>query len=50
MLPDSITVGGEDEAFCYAAANIEAWKKAPGAVDWLKERTAIKLVSKAGRA
>lgn len=38
VLPDSITVGREDEAFCYAAANVSAWKKVPGALDWLKEQ------------
>ena len=47
ILPDTITAGGEDEAYCYASANIEAWKKVPGAIDWLKERAAIKNVSKA---
>jgi tetratricopeptide (TPR) repeat protein len=38
LLPDSITVGGEDESYCYAAGNILAWNKAPGALDWLKEQ------------
>ena len=43
VLPDSIMVGGEDEAFCYAGANINAWKKAQGALDWLKAQAAIKV-------
>jgi tetratricopeptide (TPR) repeat protein len=38
FLPDKITVGGEDEAYCYAAGNIPAWEKAPGALDWLKKQ------------
>lgn len=50
ILPDNITIGGEDEAFCYAAANIETWKKVQGAINWLKESAAIKIVSKVGRA
>ena len=47
ILPDSVTMGGEDEAFCYAAANINAWKKAQGALDWLKTQAGI---SKSGKA
>jgi tetratricopeptide (TPR) repeat protein len=42
ILPDSITMGGEDEAYCYAAANINVWKKTPGVINWLKARQAIK--------
>lgn len=42
ILPDSITMGGEDEAYCYAAANINVWKKTPGALIWLKAQKAIK--------
>ncbi|KUG23384.1 hypothetical protein ASZ90_006826 [hydrocarbon metagenome] len=37
-LPDSITVGGEDEAYCYAAGNIPAWEKVPGALAWLEKQ------------
>lgn len=37
-LPDRITVGGEDEAFCYASENIAVWTKIPGALDWLKSQ------------
>ena len=48
--PDSVTMGGEDEAFCYAAANISAWKKVSGALDWLKVQTGIKTISKGGKA
>lgn len=44
FLPDRITVGGEDEAYCYAAENISAWKKVPGALDWLKKnKESLKL-------
>jgi len=43
-------MGGEDEAFCYAAANISAWKKVSGALDWLKVQTGIKTISKGGKA
>lgn len=39
FLPDAITWGGEDEAFCYAATSRELWKRIPGAIDWLKETT-----------
>jgi len=49
VLPDRITVHGEDEGFCYASRNIEAWKKVSGAIDWLKEHAGIKIVPKAGR-
>lgn len=38
LMPDSITVGGEDEAYCYAAGNIPAWEKVPGALAWLKKQ------------
>lgn len=37
-LPDSITVGGEDEAYCYASGNIPAWGKVPSALIWLKKQ------------
>jgi tetratricopeptide (TPR) repeat protein len=48
-LPDSITMGGEDEAFCYAATGIYAWKKVPGAVEWLKKQSGMTIIPKAGR-
>jgi len=35
-LPDRITVGGEDEGYCYASRFLAAWKKVPGALAWLK--------------
>jgi len=38
-LPNSITVGGDDEAYCYAAGNIPAWENVPGALAWLKKQT-----------
>jgi len=41
LLPDRITVGGEDEACCYAAGNIDAWRKVQGALDWLKAQTFV---------
>ena len=49
VLPDTMTMGGEDEGFCCAARSIKAWKKAPGAIDWLKEKAGVKIVPKAGR-
>jgi len=49
LLPDSITIGGEDEAFCYAAVNIKTWKNVPGAIDWLKKTAASKFVLLPGR-
>lgn len=48
-LPGSIQPGGEDEGFCYAVKNIEAWEKVEGAVEWLKQSAGIKAVPKAGR-
>jgi tetratricopeptide (TPR) repeat protein len=49
VLPGTITMGGEDEGFCYAARNIEAWKKVPGAIEWLRQNSGIKTVPKVGR-
>lgn len=48
-LPDCITMGGEDEGYCYAARYLAAWKKVPGALQWLKEQTGINTMPKAGR-
>ncbi|MBP7342743.1 MAG: hypothetical protein PHG54_11125 [Smithellaceae bacterium] len=45
-LPDTITWGGEDEASCYASENIDAWKKVPGALDWLKTQSKRKNTPK----
>jgi tetratricopeptide (TPR) repeat protein len=49
FLPDRITMGGEDEGFCYASRYLEAWKKVPGAIDWLKNKAGIKIIPKTGR-
>jgi tetratricopeptide (TPR) repeat protein len=48
-LPDRITMGGEDEGFCYAARYLNAWKNVPGAIEWLKEKAGIKIIPKVGR-
>ena len=34
--PDYITFGGEDEAICYAAQFLPAWKETQGAAAWLR--------------
>jgi len=39
ILPDRITMGGEDEGFCYAYRHIKAWQKVPGAIEWLKNKS-----------
>lgn len=49
ILPDTITVHGEDEGFCYAARYLQGWKKVPGAIDWLREKAGIKIFPKVGR-
>jgi tetratricopeptide (TPR) repeat protein len=49
ILPDTVTVGGEDEAMCSAADLLSAWEKVPGAIAWLKEKTDIKDLPKVGR-
>jgi tetratricopeptide (TPR) repeat protein len=36
---DYITMGGESEAGSYASASLNIWRKTPGAVPWLKEKT-----------
>lgn len=36
MLPEYISLGGEDEAASYASAAYGTWQKTPGALDWLK--------------
>jgi tetratricopeptide (TPR) repeat protein len=35
-LPDRISLGGEDEGYCYAARFMPAWKRVPGAIEWLR--------------
>lgn len=49
MLPDRITIHGEDEGFCYASRYLQAWEKVSGAIDWLKEKAGIKIIPKVGR-
>jgi len=49
ILPDRVTMGGEDEAYCYARAFKKSWQKVPGAISWLKEETGIKKTVKVGR-
>lgn len=49
VLPDRITMGGEDEGFCYASRYMKAWKKVSGAIDWFKEKAGIKIIPKVGR-
>ena len=48
-LPDRVTMGGEDEGFCYASRYLNAWKKVPGAINWVREQAGIKIVPKVGR-
>lgn len=47
--PDRITMGGEDEGFCYAARYLNAWKNVPDVIDWLKEKAGIKIIPRVGR-
>ena len=47
ILPDRITMGGEDEAFSCAAEFMETWKKVPGALEWLAQETASSPTSQA---
>jgi len=47
ILPASITIGGEDEAYCYAWAYKKSWERVSDAISWLKDRTGG--FSKAGR-
>lgn len=49
ILPDRVTMGGEDEAYCYAWTFKKSWEKVPGAISWLKEKTGIKNTLKVGR-
>ncbi len=34
-LPEYVGIGDESEALVYAAANLDKWKKIPGALEWL---------------
>ena len=49
VLPDRITMGGEDEGFYYASRYIKGWQKVAGAIDWLKDKAGIKIIPKVGR-
>ena len=49
ILPDRVTMGGEDEAYCYAWTFKKSWEKVPGAISWLKEKTRIKNTLKVNR-
>jgi len=49
QLPDRVTLGGEDEAYCYASDFLDAWKRAPGALDWLEAEVKKAAPPKAGR-
>ena len=49
ILPDTVRVGGEDEAICYVSDSLSAWKKVTGAIQWLKEQAGIKTLPKVGR-
>ncbi len=40
-LHDYITMGGQDEASSYVGAFGSAWKRTPGAIDWLEEITSL---------
>jgi len=42
-------MGGEDEGYCYADRFLEAWKKVPGAIEWLKDQSGITIARKIGR-
>lgn len=39
ILPETITVGGQDEAYCYAATNLLSWEKIPGSLIWLEQQS-----------
>ena len=49
VLPDRVILGGEDEAFCYADRFLTAWKRVPGAVEWLRKQVSTKVHPKVGR-
>lgn len=48
VLPDRVIVGGEDEAMCYAADSLSAWRRVPGVIKGLKEQTGMRT-TKVGR-
>ncbi|MCX5791886.1 MAG: SEC-C metal-binding domain-containing protein [Elusimicrobia bacterium] len=47
--PDSVTVGGEDEAWMCAQTFRKAWENTPGALPWLKTGEAALAGPKTGR-
>ena len=48
-LPDMISPGRESEAVSFASTHLNFWRKAPGAVAWLKEQTQPPSVEKPKR-
>ncbi|MHB8280843.1 MAG: SEC-C metal-binding domain-containing protein [Candidatus Humimicrobiaceae bacterium] len=48
-MPGMITIGGEDEGFYYARRYEKMWGKVRGSIDWLKQLSGIKIISKVGR-
>jgi tetratricopeptide (TPR) repeat protein len=42
-LPPYISLGGDDEAVTYAAANRRAWLNTPGAISWLRQTLDLPL-------
>lgn len=45
--PDLYSLGTEDEAGLYVLLSMDTWRKTPGALDWLRERTAKPMRAKA---
>jgi len=48
-LPDRLTMGGEDEAFCTADEYRKSWKKVPGLLSWLDSKCPAIRQTKIGR-
>ncbi len=46
---EAVTVGGDDEADCYAEEYIKGWRLVPGAIQWLRENTVSLGQNKVGR-
>ena len=42
-IPDQFDVGSEDEAVCYAAHYLPAWKDTPGATVWMRTTLSVAL-------
>ncbi|MFC1521897.1 SEC-C metal-binding domain-containing protein [Elusimicrobiota bacterium] len=49
VFPDRIMMGGEDEGYCCAAKFLAAWKRVPGALDWLRAEAQKFIPPKTGR-